>query len=292
MDFQGWVVVITGAGSGIGRAVSEAFAAEGARVQLVDVDAARLDEVARSIAHAGGVSASHICDCTDAEALAALARTIHDREGRVDLVHNNAGVGHAGDIEHTSLDDWRWVLDLNLRGVIYGIHAFLPFMLAQGRGHFLNTASMAGLIGAARMAPYCASKYAVVGLSESLDMELAPRGIRVTAICPGLIKTRIHKDGRFNLSADLHAHSQNMFEQYGGRPEALAQAILGAVRKKKRLLTFGRGTVFLWRVKRLCRPLYFAIVGWVDRLQKKRARGASPGGEERISASPQGHAES
>src|SRR5439155_24363254 len=110
----------------------------------------------------------------------------------VDVLQNNAGIGHAGDIEHTTVDDWRRVIEVSLLGVAYGVAAFVPRMLRQGRGaHIVNTASGLGLMPAARMAPYCASKFGVVGMSEALNAELAPRGIHVTALCPGVINTGI-----------------------------------------------------------------------------------------------------
>ena len=129
-----------------------------------------------------------------------------DTDRRVDILHNNAGIGHAGNIEATTMEDWQRVINVNLLGVAYGVQAFVPRMLAQGRpAVVVNTASEAGLVPTARMAPYTASKFGVVGMSESLNAELAPRGIHVIAVCPGIINTAIVRTGIIRGEiADIH----------------------------------------------------------------------------------------
>ena len=192
------VVVITGAGSGIGRATAFEFARHGARLELVDIDGPSVEAVRQEIAARGGEASAHEVDCTDAESVQRLADDIFARQGRVDVLHNNAGVCCGGAIEEISLDDWRWITDINYWGVVNGVRAFVPGMIEQGGGgHILNTASMAGLVGLPMVSPYCATKSAVVGLSEALDIELAVHGIRVSAICPGATPFPPHTARKF-----------------------------------------------------------------------------------------------
>jgi NAD(P)-dependent dehydrogenase (short-subunit alcohol dehydrogenase family) len=230
-QFAGTVAVVTGAGSGIGRATAQLLAQLGAKVHCADLDA----ESAERVAHDIGTAVAHRLDVSDAAAMDALAERVFDEDGAVDVLHNNAGIGHAGDIEHTTVDDWRRVIEVNLLGVAYGVAAFVPRMLRQGRGaHIVNTASGLGLMPAARMAPYCASKFGVVGMSEALNAELAPRGIHVTALCPGIINTAISATSI--MRGDMAARHERAIEFYrtaGVPPEAVAEAVVDAVRKRK-----------------------------------------------------------
>lgn len=230
-QFAGAVCVVTGAGSGIGRATARLLAQLGAKVHCADLDAQSAEQVAGEI----GTGVAHRLDVTDAAAVEALAAHVFDQDGAVDVLHNNAGIGHAGDVEHTTTDDWRRVIDVNLLGVAYGVAAFVPRMLRQGRaGHIINTASGLGLMPAARMAPYCASKFGVVGMSEALNAELAPRGVHVTALCPGVINTSISATSI--MRGDLEAQRERAVDYYrtvGVPPEDVAAALVEAVRKRK-----------------------------------------------------------
>jgi NAD(P)-dependent dehydrogenase (short-subunit alcohol dehydrogenase family) len=183
IDLTGKVAVITGAGSGIGAATARLLARHGAKVHVADLNAEAASAVAREI---GGGATHHGLDVTRPEDLEALAEAVFTADGRVDVLHNNAGIGHGGDIEATTVEDWQRVIGVNLLGVAYGVQAFVPRMLKHGHpATIVNTASEAGLIPVARMAPYCASKFGVVGMSESLDAELRSRGIRVVALRAG-----------------------------------------------------------------------------------------------------------
>jgi len=237
-DFADKVVVITGAGSGIGRATARAFAARGARVHVVDIDGRRASAVAAGIRASGASAIAHTADCADAEQVAGMAAAVYDADGRTDILVNNAGIGHGGPIETTSLEDWRHVMAVNLWGVIHGIHAFLPRMLDQGgTSHIVNNASCLGLFALPHMAPYCATKFAIVGLSESLAHELRPRGIFVTVICPGLIATNIVDAAVIDAESVSRQRLQRLFERCAAPPERVAEDILLAVRKRRVIQT-------------------------------------------------------
>jgi len=271
-DFQDKVVVITGAGSGIGRATALAFAQAGARVHVVDIHQERAQQVAQEISLSFAPAAAHTVDCTDAEAVSALAAQIYQQDGRVDILHNNAGIGHGSPIDKLSLADWRKLLDINLWSVIYGVQAFLPRMIADGRGgHIINTASLAGLLGAPQMSAYCTSKFAVVGLSESLAAELAVHRIGVTVVCPGVVNTNIVQDGVIDAGHRLSKDQVvKFFQRFGLNPDRVAQEILTAVRRRKKLVVTPHHAAFLWRLKRISPPLYHLLVGTIGKQLNKR----------------------
>ena len=253
-DFHGRIAVVTGAASGIGRSTALLFARLGAAVHVADLDVEGAAAVAREIEASGGRAVSHALDVTDASAVEALAERVWDAEGAVDILHNNAGVGHAGRVEETSLEEWRRVLGVNLMGVIHGVHAFVPRMLEQGRpAHIVNTASMLGLVPGPETAPYATSKHAVVGLSESLNAELSQRGIRVSAICPGFIDTAIV--GRAAFEGELSKQQDRLvglYARFGSSPDVVAKAVVDAVHKDKLIRAVPRHHVaLLWTLRRI-----------------------------------------
>ena len=189
----GRVAVVTGAASGIGLALARRFAADGMRVVLSDIDKTALEEAVSGIRAVGATATGIAADVSDAAAVQHLADRAVEEYGAVHVVCNNAGVAVAGPFAELSLERWRWALEVNLWGVIHGVRAFLPLLLAQDDGHIVNTASSSGLNGSAFMGPYCTTKFAVVGLSESLWHELAQLGSRVgvSVLCPGFVRTRI-----------------------------------------------------------------------------------------------------
>ena len=198
-DVAGRTAVVTGAASGIGFALVERFAADGARVVMADIEAAALDQAADRLRDQGAQIHPVVTDVSDGDAVDALAAEAVDTYGPVHLLCNNAGVGAGGLTWDLTTKAWEWVLGVNLWGVIHGLRAFLPGMLAHGEaGHVVNTASMAGHVSAPFMAPYSASKFAVVAISEALFHELAmtDASVGVSVLCPGWVDTNIHASER------------------------------------------------------------------------------------------------
>jgi NAD(P)-dependent dehydrogenase (short-subunit alcohol dehydrogenase family) len=188
-ELQGKVAVVTGGASGIGRGIASRLAEQGCDVVIADLDH-RVAEIATEIGAAAGV----VCDVTDAAAVQGLARTAVDRFGTVHVICNNAGVGPMAAVKDMTLRDWRFMIDVNLYGVIHGVSAFLPILLGnEDGGHVVNTASIAGLIAGPQISAYAATKFAVVGLTESLALELEMDGAKVgtTILCPGPVHTNI-----------------------------------------------------------------------------------------------------
>jgi NAD(P)-dependent dehydrogenase (short-subunit alcohol dehydrogenase family) len=193
-NLRGRIGVVTGGASGIGKAIGAAMVAEGMQVMLADVEADRLHATAEAIGAVGVVA-----DVSRAEDVNAIARAAVERFGTVHVLCNNAGIGPMAPLADLTLGDWRWMLDVNLWGVIHGITSFLPILRGNAEGgHVVNTASMAGLMPVPSLTPYCASKYAVVGLSEAMAIELAADGgrIGVSILCPGPVRSDLGRSTR------------------------------------------------------------------------------------------------
>lgn len=190
--FGNKVVFITGAASGIGRAMAEKMGARGAVIVATDINGTGAEAVAAGLRARNCRAEALALDVTRADDVRAAIEGAAERHGRLDYVFNNAGIGFRGEVRDTTLEQWRLVLDVNLMGVIHGVHAAYPIMVRQGSGHIVNTASLAGLITAPLLAPYAASKAAVVALTRALRVEGAPLGVKVTALCPGFIETGIY----------------------------------------------------------------------------------------------------
>jgi NAD(P)-dependent dehydrogenase (short-subunit alcohol dehydrogenase family) len=209
------VAVITGGASGIGLALARALGDRGLSLALLDVEAAALEAALADLRGRGCAAEAWCCDVADAAAVQRVATEVQQRFMTVDLLINNAGVGGLlGPLWDSNPQDWRWVLGVNVEGVVNGIRSFLPRMLRHGRGHVVNVASLAGLVAPPFMGAYGASKAAVVGLSESLAHELAiiGAGIRVSAVCPGVVESRIGESHR-NRPAELQAENRTPPEQ-------------------------------------------------------------------------------
>jgi len=239
------VAVVTGAGGGIGAGMAEAFAAEGMHVVVADIEEASAQATAERVRAAGVRSVAVHTDVADPASVAALADRAFAEFGEVHLLCNNAGVLLFRPLAEMSLQDWQWLLSVNLFGVIHGIHSFLPRMLAQGGdGHIVNTASIAGLaVGRVRnVGAYHASKYAVVGLSEALRTELEPVGIGVSMICPGGVNTPLNADLKLPEGADKALFQRLMPLSFPiAEPEEIAAAVAYLASAEAR---FVNGAVF------------------------------------------------
>jgi NAD(P)-dependent dehydrogenase (short-subunit alcohol dehydrogenase family) len=230
--------VVTGGASGIGRALAEGLSREGARVAVADLDEAGMAAVVETIRGRGGEALAHRTDVSDPGQVHALADRVFAVWGRVHVLCNNAGVATWGGLESATHRDWQWVLGVNLWGVIHGLEAFLPRMIAQREpGHVLNTASMAGLIASRGLGVYNTSKYAVVGLSETLAKDLRPYGIGVSILCPMGVATRIRASERSRPAAlrnETHRDAEPV--ELLGRtltPEAVAARAIAAIRDNR-----------------------------------------------------------
>jgi NAD(P)-dependent dehydrogenase (short-subunit alcohol dehydrogenase family) len=232
-DVRGRVAVITGGGSGIGRATALAFAREGAIPVIADIDAARAATVEREARDFGVDAAGIRCDVTSDDDFAAVYDETLRRFGRVDIVMNNASVIPIGRPETLPMEAWQRCVDVNLLSVVRSLRLFLPRLLDQGSGHVVNTASTAGLMAYAyERLPYSATKSAIVGLSEALALYTRPKGVGVTCLCPGPVATNIgeqitfHEDVPINSPGDLEIMD----------PADVADQVLDAVRTSTFLL--------------------------------------------------------
>jgi NAD(P)-dependent dehydrogenase (short-subunit alcohol dehydrogenase family) len=242
-DYQKKIAVVTGAGSGIGRAIAVLLGQQGARVHCVDMNLANAQTVAEDI----GNAQAHQADVTDQ---------------RVDLLFNNAGVAHAGRFIDSRPSDWRRVLEVNVMGVVHGIHAFLPLMQAQsGSSHIINTASGAGLNASGGMGPYCASKHAVVGLTQVLASELHGSPIGVTVLCPGIVNTPSMDAAQMRGEmAAKREKTKAFYAKNAATPEKIAIDVLKDIRKGKLFSLSPRIEVGLgWMIARISPRLALAI---------------------------------
>ena len=240
---QNKVAVVTGAASGIGLGMVRALTGAGVHVAMLDVEQEALAGAHAQFDTANVDVQRFVCDVSDRGQVKDVAGAVRDHYGRVDIVCNNAGVAAGGSIEETSEDDWDWVLGVNLHGVVNGIRAYAPIIKDGGEGgHFVNTASILGHWAGARMSIYCASKYAVVAISESAREDLAPYNIGVSALCPGMINTRILRSER-NRPVSLPAQSsgfvgeraevERRFAEDGLDADVVGEQVLDGIRKNK-----------------------------------------------------------
>ncbi len=230
-EFKGKVAVVTGAASGIGRAIAERCASEGMAVVLADVEETRLTEAESDLKSLGGTVLGVRTDVSKRSDVELLARRAFDAFGQVHLLVNNAGIGAGGSAWEATWNDWEWAIGVNLWGVIHGVKVFTPLMLAQNvECHIVNTASTAGLVTGGPLAPYSATKHAVVALSESLYLSLQRRGalVKVSVLCPGLVRTNI-VDTERNRPADLKNEPVKMTPEMQAGLNALKAAFEAAM---------------------------------------------------------------
>jgi NAD(P)-dependent dehydrogenase (short-subunit alcohol dehydrogenase family) len=246
---QGSLVVVTGAGSGIGRATAVAFADRGATVVCADLDGEAAEKIAATCDERGGTGRPERCDVTDAAAVAALA----ERTGPVDVLVNNAGVGMTGRFADMTVDDWRWIRSVNLDGVVHACAAFGPAMVARRSGQVVNVASGLAYTMRATEGAYVATKAAVLALSRCLRADWAPHHVGVTAICPGFINTPIVGATRY-LGDRADARTRQRIEKIfrrGHAPEAVARAIVAAAECNPAVVPVGWEARLGWHLNRI-----------------------------------------
>jgi len=272
--FEGAVAVVTGGASGIGRALGEALARRGAHVVLADRQAELAEEVAAALRATGGRASAADIDVTDFPATERLIRQTAESQGRLDYLFNNAGVGALGEVRYYERADWDLVFDVNLRGVVNGVQAAYPLMLRQGFGHIVNTASSAGLWPSPTIVSYCAAKHAVVGLSTALRIEAAAAGVRVSVLCPGVVRTPIMeaggKYGKVLQPLPTDFMRRNMERMRPMPPERFAAAALRAVARNRAIIIIPSWWKLFWWLNRLS-PSIGLYIGKIAFAQWRKA---------------------
>jgi NAD(P)-dependent dehydrogenase (short-subunit alcohol dehydrogenase family) len=237
---NGGVAVVTGAGSGIGRALGQQLAAAGLALALADLDEAGLQQTLQSLRSNGALVTSHAVDVAEEAAVSAFAEDVARRHGRLSLIINCAGVSLHGDFDEVSLDDFRWLMNINFWGTVYGVKYFLPMLEREKRAHIVNISSVFGLIAPAGQVPYAASKFAVRGFTEALRHELDGTNVFVSCVHPGGIRTPIARHSRLGAGTPAPKREANIarFERLARTsPEkAAARILLGVERRERRIL--------------------------------------------------------
>lgn len=281
-ELRGRVAAITGAGSGIGRALADALVRQGAHVALSDVDDEGLAETARRCRDRGGVVTSSRVDVADRDAVEEWAGRVVTDHGRVNLLVNNAGVALGATVESVSYEDFEWLMNIDFWGVVYGTKAFLPALKQSGEGHIVNVSSVFGLISVPSQSAYNAAKFAVRGFSDSLRMELEIEGanVSVTTVHPGGIKTNIARNARMDdtvrdVAGDPEKAVRDFERAFITSPEKAADQILAAVRRDRRRALIGPDAKVIDLVSRLPAGIYQRVL---TRGARSLGRGAPPTG--------------
>ena len=234
------VAIVTGAGSGIGRALAQRLATGGSALAIADIDEAGLQETAHSLGKNSKLVTAHVVDVAKEESVKSFASDVNSRHGRVTLLINNAGVALHGDFEEISLDDLRWLMDINFWGAVYGVKYFLPMLKREPRAHIVNLSSVFGLIAPAGQAAYSASKFAVRGFTEALRHELAHSNVCVSCVHPGGIRTPIAQHARLGAATPAARREQSIsrFQKLARTPPETAAAVIlrGVERREPRIL--------------------------------------------------------
>lgn len=276
--YAGRRCLVTGAASGIGRALAEALAAQGAVLFLTDVQDDALQQLAGRLRDVGAeVAAAEAMDIADAEAVLGFAQRIGSEHGAMDMLFNVAGISIWGSIDRLGLDHWRRLVDVNLMGPVHVMHAFLPAMIAAGRGgHLINVSSAAGLFGLPWHAAYSATKFGLRGISEVLRFDLRPHGIAVSLVCPGAVDTGLVRTlqvvGVDRDNPELQAVAER-FQRHAASPERAAATILRGVRRRRPLIFTSWDIRFGYWMQRKWAWPYEVAMRLLNRYLLRRAEG-------------------
>lgn len=244
------VIAITGGGSGLGQALARLYAKRGWHIAISDLSAERAAALAAELAQSGTEVLAQVCDIRKAEDLQAFVDAVAARFGRIDIFVNNAGVAGAGSLEQTSFDDWQWMLDINLMGVVRGSKAVVPLLRKQGFGHVVNIASLAGVASAPMMASYNVAKAGVISLSESLRSDLSGTGVGVTVVCPSFFVSDLHSTARTS-NADQQRIVAKMVNKAQYTADDIAAIVARAVDAKRFMVLPQKDAKFTWWFKRI-----------------------------------------
>lgn len=256
--FKDKVAIVTGGASGLGRALCEELGRRGAKVVPVDINQEGAEQVASNIRQAGGEATYAYLDVTLYENATRIVTDIVKKYGRLDLIFNNAGTAIQGETRDLTVHHWREVIDINLLGVIYGAIAAYAVMEKQGGGQIVNIGSLAGLIPVPKEIPYCTSKWAVVGFSNSLRVEGADLGIKVNLVCPGMMQTPIHETTSL-VNVEREKLSLPMPKKYFLEPSKAARVILRGVARNRSIIIFPLYARLTWWLYRL-NPVFFHFI--------------------------------
>jgi NAD(P)-dependent dehydrogenase (short-subunit alcohol dehydrogenase family) len=258
---DGRLAVVTGAGSGIGRATSERLAREGCDVALVDRNQAGADETAELVRKAGRCASVHVADVADRTRMQTLAEEVVATHGKVEILVNNAGVTVARTFQEHSLEDFEWVVSVNFWGVVLGCKLFLPYLSRADEAHIVNVSSMAGLVGLPMQSSYCATKFAVRGFTESLAAELAGSTVGVTAVFPGAIRTQVLRASRHDGDGTVEGLA-DLLERHARPPSVVARRIVRAIRRNDARAIIGAEAHLTDWLGRISPVAAGALLGW------------------------------
>ena len=277
--FDGRVAAVTGAASGIGRALAQELAGRGAHLALADVDEVGLSETAGACGGSAVKVTTSRVDVADRAAVTSWAERVVEEHGRVDLVVNNAGVALVADVSAMDVADLEWLMGIDFLGVVYGTKAFLPYLLERGEGHIVNVSSVFGLLSVPSQSAYNAAKFAVRGFTDALRMELeiARTGVSCTTAHPGGVRTNIARHARVDetlleLAGGRHRFTERFERVSMTRPESAARKILGAVERDQRRVLVGPDAWFIDLVSRLPAGLNQRVLVAGGRLARRRQR--------------------
>lgn len=262
---EGNRAVVTGAASGLGRSLALALARKGCRIGVVDIDVEGAQETLEMVERAGGSGEVYELDVRVATDVEAMADHFFSSWGGVDVLFNNAGVAVTGFVGNVPLEDWEWIHAVNFWGMLYGCHSFIPRMKAQGGGYIVNTASSAGIVSFLEMAPYNTTKAAVISLSETMKIELAPDNIGVSAVCPMFFNTGLLDDMHYETEFENElGHAAFQYSRITS--DKVAEAVVKGVERGRLIIIPQLSGKVFWIQKRLSPMLYFGQLAFLNKM--------------------------